>query len=1159
MSDVQRVVSTLLKLDGEQQYKAAIANIRSEQSALKANVKLLDEQFKGQSNTMAALTAKQQALNAVYDNAQRKVTLVSSAYEKAQAAVKRYTAEVDAIKAKIAAEGDAEGKLAKQLETAQTNLQAAQNATVKYGGDVAKAKTEVEKINNQIKDNSKYLDEAKKSAAGTATSIDQYGKKVAQAKEESKDFGNTGKEAFDDLAQALIAAGLIRGVTELIDLMKRASFEFINFESAAAGVSKTFKGTPEQLAAVMQSIKEMSTQIPIATSNIAKLVEIGGQLSVPVADQTGFARVMSAIGVSTDIPAETAAITIAQLTGITETSSEMFSNFGSALVALGNNSKTFESKILDMAMGIAAAGKQIRLSDADILGFATTLASKGLEAQAGGTAMSRMMLDLSAAAAEGAEGLSQYAEVAGMSAEQFYQLFKGSAIDAINAFFNGLATGGENATAVLNELNITEMRQRDAMLRLSTSQDILRKYVDLSNTAYSENTALMAEAEKRYATTESKIQLLKNAVSLLGVTIGGQYNPSVKSAVVTLTEWTESIDQFIKDNPGVVQAVTGFAAAVGVLALSLAGFTFWTKLAAPAIVAFNTALTSNPIGAVAVSLAALTAMVVAAGAAAGETASEYDELVQQSEAMIDSLDAASSAHEEKVASIIAESEAVDGLIGQLESLTREQSNNNQNTAQIKNVVDQLNAAVADLNVTYDETTGSLSMTTAAMRDMTDAMFDQKYQAAMVDRQVEAFIALQDAERKHSKTVAALKIVQDEANTSMSNTMMYINGVRVSMDQSSIGNGRYTETINELTERSAEEEAGIKSLAEELLYLSETVTGASDVTGSAIKAFDSSTVAGERLVKTLELLQDTWIAARDSALDAAEKASEGFKKLDGAAKDNADTYDDILIGQKDFWGEYASNLQWARENGLDDGLLMELADETEDSAQRLAAIVKLSPEEITAINEAAQARTQAMEEYSNAKADAIAAASELYETMIDDLKQFAADMDQKDGAYMNGVDTMDGLLTGLESKLPDLYAFINGVLAEIGRLSNGAMGTKPSLSWLLSHKTGLDYVPFDDYIFKAHEGEAVLTKEEASLWRLTKAMRSTMPSATPSITTVISAPKQVSVSDVESAARAGAQSGAAGNTYNSYLTINAPEMPDAYEIARQQRIQQRRTK
>ena len=31
-------------------------------------------------------------------------------------------------------------------------------------------------------------------------------------------------------------------------------------------------------------------------------------------------------------------------------------------------------------------------------------------------------------------------------------------------------------------------------------------------------------------------------------------------------------------------------------------------------------------------------------------------------------------------------------------------------------------------------------------------------------------------------------------------------------------------------------------------------------------------------------------------------------------------------------------------------------------------------------------------------------------------------------------------------------------------------------------TGLDYVPYNDYVARLHEGEAVLTKAEASLWR-----------------------------------------------------------------------------
>ena len=1149
----ERTVSTLLKLDGEQQYKAAIQNINREQQTLKASIKLVDEQFRGQANTMAALTERSKLLGSQQQLLSQRLSLAKDMYSRATEAASRYSIQVDAIKAKIIAEGDAEGKLAKQLQTAQENLQKAQNSTEYYKGAVTKAETEVAKINNQIKDNSKYLDEARKSATGTATSIDEYGKKTAQATKESENLGEAGKEAFDSLAQALISAGLIRGVSELVDLFKQATAASIEWESAFAGVEKTVEGTPEQLAQINDQLLTMSTEIPLTTTELAKIAEAAGQLGIKTEDVSRFTEVMAALGVSTNLTAEQAATQLARFAKITGMTADEYDNIGSVIVALGNNSAATESEIVDMAMGIAAAGKLVGMTTPEIMAFAASLTSSGLEAQAGGTAISRTLAEISVAANGNIKDLEKYAEVAGMTTEQFANMFKSDATAAFTAFIDGLASSGDKAISVLNDMGISEIRQRDALLRLSASHGDLASAIALSTNAYAENTALTEEATKRYETTESKIQLLKNAVNLLGVTIGGQMNPAVRNGTQTLTEMTLAVNDFLKENPAAVSAITAFATVLSVLALAVAGYTIATNIAIPAIVAFNTALSANPVGVVVLALAALTAGITAAAMSMDYGTEKYEEQIRKNRELRDEIESTSNAYEDQISQIDAESDAVSGLIGQLDSLMKAQGGNKDNTAQIKNVVDQLNSAVTDLNLTYDETTGKLSMTTAAMRDMTDAMFEQKYQAAMVDRQVSKYIQLQDAQNELANTTALLAQKQREYNDEAS----------IVRDDGSVRMQTETGLAYELRkeiERLTKDEESLKEtvndLSGEYEDLGGKITDATEATKDSSSATEDASDTTKKLTEGLELLKQAWVDARDAAVENAEKTSEGFKKLDGAAKDNAKTYDDILYDQADFWSSYGENLKKAREGGLDQRLLGELADGTEEDAQRLAAIAKLAPEDIENINAAYEARSQSIQEYSTALADAQIAASDLYDATLSDLKEFVNGMDQKDGAYMNGVDTMDGLLTGLESKLPDLYAFINGVLAELAKLSGltidvpgsgtGSGGFNPWKPFRVPAANGLDYVPYDEFPANLHEGESVLTKQEATAWR---AMKRAAQAATPSASDMVAMSRPITARDVGAEVTRAFGSVASNRSvvFNQYNTSPVPL--DEYEIGR----------
>lgn len=54
---------------------------------------------------------------------------------------------------------------------------------------------------------------------------------------------------------------------------------------------------------------------------------------------------------------------------------------------------------MNMATRLAAAGSQVGLTQAQILGFATALSSVGLEAEAGDTAFSKAMIQMQVAVA----------------------------------------------------------------------------------------------------------------------------------------------------------------------------------------------------------------------------------------------------------------------------------------------------------------------------------------------------------------------------------------------------------------------------------------------------------------------------------------------------------------------------------------------------------------------------------------------------------------------------------------------------------------------------------------------------------------------------------------------------------------------------------------
>lgn len=184
--------------------------------------------------------------------------------------------------------------------------------------------------------------------------------------------------------------------------------------------------------------------------------------------------------------------------------------------------------------------------------MASTLASLGINAEAGGSALSRFMSDLSVSVETGSDDLQAFADVAGMTVTDFSALFRDDAARAVAAFTDGLGriqSEGGSAIVTLEEMEITELRMRDTLLRLAGAQGMLAEQLDLGTAAWKANTALAAEADKRYATTEAKMQIARNAVNDFGISLGSTLLPALAGAaggVADLAEWLGKAPEPVK-------------------------------------------------------------------------------------------------------------------------------------------------------------------------------------------------------------------------------------------------------------------------------------------------------------------------------------------------------------------------------------------------------------------------------------------------------------------------------------------------------------------------------------------------------------------------------------------------------------------------------------
>ncbi len=298
----------------------------------------------------------------------------------------------------------------------------------------------------------------------------------------------------------------------------------VEVDDALTGVRKTVDGTDQQYQALKRSAIEFSKTNAVSASQILDIQALGAQLGYAIDELDEFGEVVSGLDIATNMNAEEAATELAQFANIMGMSHDETRNYGSTIVALGNSFATTEADISHMAMRIAGAAKSIGLTEADVLGLATALSSMGIEAEAGGTAISTIMAQIDADVALNKDSVADWAAAAGMSAAQFADAWRTDAVGTLSAVLvgmDGAVRSGGNLTAMLSGLGIEGIRQSDVMKRLANNSEFLGRAVSTANQAWRENSALDAEVANRNESLSAQFSMLKNRVVAIAESYGG--------------------------------------------------------------------------------------------------------------------------------------------------------------------------------------------------------------------------------------------------------------------------------------------------------------------------------------------------------------------------------------------------------------------------------------------------------------------------------------------------------------------------------------------------------------------------------------------------------------------------------------------------------------
>lgn len=914
-------------------------------------------------------------------------------------------------------------------------------------------------------------DKLEKESAELGAKLDEVKKKQEEAADKANNFGAAASKAFGTVHEAIVAAGIAKALKEIYEYFMSCADASMTFESVMTGVDKTTELTNQELAAMGAAFKELSSkEIPATTDELGAIAETAGQLGIAKDDLLDFTKIMAMLGTATNMTSDEAATMLAQFASITGMDPSFYDELGATIVDLGNNYATTEKNITDMSQSIAAAGAIAGMSEADIVGISAAVTSLGITAQNGATQMSKLISDINSAVSSG-EDLDAWAAVARMSAEDFSAAWGSNAAGALDLFITGLNEtyrSGQDVYGVLSDLGITETRMVTMMTSLAKSGDRLTSTLKTANEAWSENTALTTEAEKRYNTTQSQLVMKENAYANLTVAIGDAYTPVLKEAYKAEADIMNGMAQFIAENPTLVRAVTAAAIVLGTATAALAVYTVGAKLAAIASAALTAAIPGvNVIMAVTAGVALLAAGITALASATGqeeeelrrltassreqyyelqqlnaeyETAKEQygatsdealalryqvdelnasyeaskqtlEEFVAETDALLESHSKIISSYSDASAAISNEEQGTLALVYKLEELSKKTSLTTVEQEQMKAAVDALNESIPDLALNYDNVSHSLNMSAESLKKMVKAQAEQERQT----ENYRAWVDLTKEELALSEQLAQaqenLRLRREELTSEGWNVDAPLIGWSTDLDD-------YTDEVERLQVAYDENQAaleGVTAQAEEYAAAQENVADGSKELNDAIS--DVTT--------RMEELTAAYNEAYDAALESVQGQYDLWDKAAKVVATDADTIKQALESQVSYWQDYNTNLASLSERsgdieGLSD-VIASFADGSEDSVNAIAGMAKASDDDLKAMVES----WKTLQEEQKIVAESLAELETNFTTAMDnlqtELETTVAEMNLGQEAAQSGINTMQGFINGATDMLPQVEA------------------------------------------------------------------------------------------------------------------------------------------
>lgn len=377
----------------------------------------------------------------------------------------------------------------------------------------------------------------------------------------------------------------------------------IDFESQMADVRKVVNfDTPGQFKEMGDDIGRMSERLPMAATDIAKIVAAGGQSGIARDELLGFAEAAVKMGIAFDQTADESGDMMAKWRTAFRMNQAEVVGLADRINFLGNTGPANTKQISAIVTEVGALGEVAGMSSAQVAAIGATMAGVGVKQDVAATGIKNFMLAMTKGTAATKAQADAYKSLRLDSktvAENMQKDAQGTMLDLLKRIGQ---VDAAKRPAVLSELFGSE--SIGAITPLLTNLELLRGNLNKVSDAQQFAGSMEQEYASRAATTANNLQLLRNSVAGVAREVGNALLPGINAVVEQLRPWISQVAQMVRNNPQLVHGIVVAGAAFTALRAAVFAATVATRL-------LGVAFAATPIGLIAVSIAAAAGLIVA--------------------------------------------------------------------------------------------------------------------------------------------------------------------------------------------------------------------------------------------------------------------------------------------------------------------------------------------------------------------------------------------------------------------------------------------------------------------------------------------------------------------------------------------------------------------